>query len=262
MKRVTNNVPARMGLLALGLILGGAGVVPGAVVILTNGSRVEGRNLRLNAQGDYVLEGNEGIRTFRAGQVDRAEADKPAGYDEAWALRSSQPDEALRRLTQIARSYRGLGWDAQAWFAVAEIAGQLGRDEEAIQAYERMPIRAFQSNDVRLKYWSALVRTQKYAKLMPILDQAIRTADRPMSARATLMRGNARLGKGQQEPALLDYLRVWTLYGDVRETQPEALYRAADLLQQLQDQRAEKLFEELEREYPDSPWAGRARERS
>jgi tetratricopeptide (TPR) repeat protein len=245
--------------LAAGLILAWGGAGWAAVLVLGNGSRVEGRNLRLNAQGDYVLETAQGLRTYAAGQVQRAEADKPAGYDEALALRATQPEEASRRLTQIARANRGLGWDGRAWYAVAGIAAAQGRHDQAAAALEQLPAHMMETDEVRGTYLTALVQTGNYAKAMPLLDEAIRRSGRALSARATLLRGDARLQQGQQEPALLDYLRVWMMYADVRELQPEALYKAAGALAALKDPRAAELKAELERDYPNSTWAALAR---
>lgn len=250
-------IRAACGVAALVLLCG----VPvfGAALVLTNGTRVEGRNLRLNARGDYVLETAQGIRTYAPAQVDRAEADKPAGYDEAMALRATQPDEAVQRLTRIARENRGLGWDARAWFDVASIATARGRHDEAVAAFEQLPPRTLEIGDVRAAYWSALVEAGRFGKVVPMLNEAIPSTPRPLSARATLLRGDARRGQEQLEPALLDYLRVWTLYADVREAQPEALYKAARTLSELKDPRSRELLDELERDYPNSPWAARAR---
>ena len=63
---------------------------------------------------------------------------------------------------------------------------------------------------------------------------------------------------GQREDALLDYLRVVTLFGDIKEFQPAALAGAVTVLDELRDPRAEVYRKRLVQQYPASPEAKRA----
>jgi hypothetical protein len=71
------------------------------------------------------------------------------------------------------------------------------------------------------------------------------------------MRGNMNRESGQKEVALLDYLRVVILFENIREVQPEALYKAAEILEELRDPRADELRKKLVQEYKDSDYAAK-----
>ncbi|EFK97486.1 hypothetical protein LDC_0474, partial [sediment metagenome] len=70
-------------------------------------------------------------------------------------------------------------------------------------------------------------------------------------------RGNMNRQVGQKEAATLDYLRVVVLYENVKSVQPEALCKAAEMLEELRDARAETLRKKLVQEYKDSEWAAK-----
>ena len=242
-------------------VLGMAAPSPAAFLVLTNGKKEEGTSLRLNAQGQYILETAQGVRTYAPSQVARAEADKPAGFDQALALASSNPDKAVEQLTAIARQTRGLGWDAKANLRVAQITSGQGKYEQAVKAFEALPDYMMKSADVRFAYWKALVEAGNSSSLEGQLKAAIAEGDRGVSARAQLLRGDIKQKRRQLEPAALDYLRAAILYADVREVRPEALYKAADTLAELRDSRAGRLFDQLKSDYPDSEWAAKAADR-
>ncbi len=232
-----------------------------AFLMLTNGKKVEGSSLRLNAQGQYILETAQGVRTYEKAQVARAEADKPAGFDQAQELARSNPDKAVEQLSAIARKSRGLGWDAKANLRVAQITSGQGKFEDAVKAFEALPDYMMKNSDVRFAYWKALVEGGKSASLEGKLKAAIAEGDRGVSARAQLLRGDIKMKRRQLEPAALDYLRAAILYEDVREVRAEALYKAGDSLAELRDSRAGRLFDQLKSDYPDTEWAAKAADR-
>ncbi len=62
------------------------------------------------------------------------------------------------------------------------------------------------------------------------------------------------LAQGQKNEALLDYLRTVILYEKEASVRPEALFKAAGLLEELRDPRAAELRKKLAEEYPNSPY--------
>ena len=84
---------------------------------------------------------------------------------------------------------------------------------------------------------------------------------RDLAARAQVLRGDLKRKRRQLEPAVQDYLRTVILFENIRDVQPEALYKAGETLEELRDARAKDLFARLQREYPDSKYAARAREK-
>ena len=57
-------------------------------------------------------------------------------------------------------------------------------------------------------------------------------------AAAVLMRAEMYRGQSQKEEALIDYLKVAVLFEDVAATHPEALFKAAEVLDEMRDPRA------------------------
>src|SRR5262245_39835616 len=75
----------------LALIVGAAicaGSVPvyAAYVELSNGTKIEGTDIRAKSDGEIILTTAQGQRSFIKGQYVRAEADKPADFDKAGQL--------------------------------------------------------------------------------------------------------------------------------------------------------------------------------
>jgi TolA-binding protein len=65
--------------------------------------------------------------------------------------------------------------------------------------------------------------------------------------------------QGNYKDALLDgYLRTVVLFGDIKPTQPEALYKAAQCFDQLgQGPYAERMRKKLLADFPQDPYAQR-----
>ena len=249
----------------LGLAVGwlAAAGADAAYLVLQGGARVEGRDVRRDARGDYVIETEAGSRTYRAAQVVFAEADKPAGYDQAIAeYNAGRADQAVTALTEIARRNRGLGWDDRAQAAIARIRGSQARFPEVVQAGEAIsPAFLAAQPDVQFLYWRALLETGAYTKLTGLLDPVIRAGDRSPAARALVLRGDANRRQRLLEAAALDYLRTVTLFKAVKDVQPEALFKAGETLEEMRHAKAKEMFERLIQEYPESEYAQRARAR-
>ena len=57
----------------------------------------------------------------------------------------------------------------------------------------------------------------------------------------------------------MDYLRVVLLYESEKDVQPEALFKTAEALKALRDPRAPEYSKKLVEQYPDSPYAQKAK---
>ena len=255
--------PRRAALAAVGAVaFAWALPAPAATLLFKDGRTVEGTDLRVNAQGDYVITMSTGQRTYPAAQVQEATADRPAAYDQASQLVQAQRyDEALSLLEQIASAYRGLGWDDQANYQAARIHAGRGAYEQAEAGFRKLSPRFRERPEVRIHLAQAQVETGAYAEAEGNLDELIRGAPRDIAARAQILRGDLKLKRRQLEPAVQDYLRTVVLFEAVREVQPEALFKAGEALEELRDARAKDLFATLQREYPATDYAARAREK-
>jgi len=75
---------------------------------------------------------------------------------------------------------------------------------------------------------------------------------------ARIMEARAGAGQGSFEEAADEYLKAYFLYPDYREQAQEGLYQAGRVFwEQGKRDRAQRLFEKLAAEFPDSPWLSR-----
>jgi TolA-binding protein len=231
-------------------------------VILPNGARVEGTDIRARADGTIILTTPQGQVTYARGQYQRAEAARPAEFDRARQLAQQRKyDEALRLLEQIATNYRFLHWDIQARILMAQIQAARGDHAAAVSMYERL----FQTapdqrreSAVMWGYLTALAEAKQYEKLLPQLDELVARGSRADAARAQVLRGDVKMAQGQVEPAVMDYLRSALLYETERATLPEALFKAAEGLERLRDPRSRDLYRRVAQEFAGTPFAQRA----
>ena len=234
-----------------------------AVVILPNGNRVEGSEVRARPNGDIVLTTPQGQRTFPRGQYQRAEADKPATYDRAGSLVSQgQFDQAISLLKQIVSEYQYLTWDNNARIALARVYLSQKKPAEAVNVFEELfeADPAYRNDDqVAWAYRSALVDAEQFDKLDQDLERVIAAGSREQAARAQIMRGDAKMKRGLVEQAVMDYLRSAILFESETSVHPEALLKSAQGLEQLRDPRAKELYRKLVETYPQSPQAQQAR---
>jgi len=242
----------------IGAFLSAVVAAEAAFIELQGDRRVEGTSVRRNADGDYVIQTPNGSRTYKAGQVIRAEGARPAEYDRAVGLaQDRQFDEAVPLLESIAQRYPGLGWDDRANMMLAKIHVSEGDFQRAVVAFDAMPDAIRARPDVEPVYWQALMETASFDRLEPLLSTAVRGASRDVAAQAQLMRGDMKMKRQQIEPAALDYLRTVILFDAVRSVQPEALYKAGKALQAMRHDKADEILDRLVQTYPDSPFTAK-----
>lgn len=236
-----------------------------AYVLLKNGRRMSGTDIRVKPNGDVVLQASSGPLTFPANQVAQAVADKPASFDQAMALaKAGKNDQAAMLLEKIAKSYVKLGWDIKAYKELGRIYVSQGEPSKAVQSYEklfRVNEASKKDTDTLIGYREALFAAKQYDKLKLKLDEAAASGSRAEAARAQIMRGDIKAASGDLEGAALDYFRTAILFESEKKQHAEALYKAGDTLSQLRDSRAKDLFQTLVNTYPNSDWAQKARSR-
>jgi TolA-binding protein len=236
-----------------------------AYVVTLQGARVEGSDIRARANGEIILTTPQGTRTFYKGQYMRAVADKPASFDRARQLADQEKyDEAITLLEQIIKEYRYLEWDNQARAALPQVYAGKGDYVAAAKAYEDLfdaVPKSKESDELMWSYREVLLQAGQYSELEKELEDIIEDGARDAAARAQIMRGDIRKAQGQLEPAVLDYLRTMVLFEKQAEFQPEATFKAAEVLEELRDRRSKDLFRQVVENYPGSPYAAQARSR-
>ena len=256
-----NRTGKRSGLFGAGVALAGlVAMSAGAVdkVTLTNGKVIEARFIqwRESEQG-YKVETMEGpIIPVPKAQVESLDIARPADLDKAIAMvAAKQYAQAVPILDEVVTKYKMLVWDNEGRKVQAQAYLALNDPKKAADALEGY-LASMSKEDIPLDslslYWSALLRAGRTATLKKALDEAVLSNVREMAAAATLMRGNMSREAGQKEAALLDYLRVVILFDEVKQVQPEALFKGAEVLDELRDPRASALKNKLVHEYKDS----------
>ncbi|HMP72437.1 MAG TPA: tetratricopeptide repeat protein [Kiritimatiellia bacterium] len=249
-----------LAVLAAGL---GASHASGQFVILPNGNRIDGTDIRSRPNGEVILTTPQGQRTFARGQYARAESARPAAMDRAAQLtQQGNHDEAIRLLEQVVNEHRFLTWDNNARVALARVHTAKGDHARAVTTYEELFRAAPEFLNESAAVWgfrNALLEAKQFDRLGTELDQAVAGGSRTDAARAHVMRGDVKLAQGNVEGAVMDYLRSALLFEREAAVQPEALFKAGLGLERLRDPRAREMFQRVVQNHPNSPFAQQAR---
>lgn len=176
------------------------------------------------------------------------------------AVKAGRTAQAIPVLDKLAQDYLMLQWDEPATRYLAE--AYLANDDaaNAVKACERIigyRQEAAYLSEMAVAYWTALLKTGRTARLEEYLDLAAKSGNRPTAARALILRGDMLRDRKQTRDALKDgYLRVVVLYKNVREAQPEALFKAMKAFEELQQiPHAERMRTALRTDFPTSEYA-------
>lgn len=242
-----------------------------AKITTTDGRQLQGVVRWQPVQKQYVLSvpqpGGAAMLTLNLppSQVADIRVPAPPGWDDlVRQVQSGQPAAAIPRLEAIVKEYAMLQYDVVAGTVLAQIHLRENRAADALRVAEAVIAAkpdAGTTSDLAPIYWEAMLATGKTAKLGPALEVAIKSAPRPVAARAHTLRGDQLKAEGRTRDALKDgYLRTVTLFRDVRAAQPEALFKAAKAFEELQQvQYAETMRQRLLSGFADSDYAKRLR---
>lgn len=241
------------------LAAGGAlGQVQG-VIIQQSGQRIAGAIQWKSTTKAYAVE-------QRGGVVVEIEPEKvrELRIPEPPALKKAVADVDVAVLTRLVKEYSHLTWDGVATRHLAEAYLKQGNVKQARDVCEKVIAgdpKAAYLGEMAPAYWEVLIKSDRTAKAEDFMAKAIQSGDRRSSAFALIRRGDLILGTGDSSEvvrkALRDgYLRIVTLYRDVKDAQPEALYKAAACFDKLkQTGRADTFRTRLQSEFASSEWA-------
>ena len=215
----------------------------------------------LPAREAYIITA-DGVRLeIPLRQVDEVRTAKPRQFDAAEnAVRTRRYAPAIPVLEKIVTDYRRLQWDIPAARLLTQAYMGMGNPAEAAKKAE-VAISGnpdvWQDMEFARLYWDALSKSGQSGRLGRILLQGIEHGSRETAAAAQIMRGNIDFDQGRYRDALVDgYLRTIMLFRDVKQVQPEALYRAVRAHEQLgEHSHAEKFKKMLLSDYPQSSYS-------
>ena len=252
-------VPA---VLALCLIISAA-VARGDSVLLKNGTTVTLKSiLWRDGAKDYQVESAEGDlkASVAPKDIERLDIGKPAEFDKAQQMvTAGNEDGAIPLLEGVIEKYKMLLWDVRARDTLGRIYLKKKNAAKALDTLQ--PLFAAPAGPApappgaRRAYWDALSAANRNDDLRKELTAAIATGRRDEAAAALVLRGNLLRAAGKNEEALQDYLKTVWFFEEVKDVQPEALFRAAEGLKEVKDARAEECRKTLLQKYPDSEFA-------
>lgn len=250
-----------LSILALGLLLVGGALAQADMITLKDGKEVKGLRIKwFETRREYQVEAADGsMIPVPEDDVEALDVSKPAGFDQAEkACAKKQYDVAIPALEDIASRYKRLVWDGRARELLA--SAYFGKQDynKAVMAMsdlmESTPKDQITDQQYGV-YWTALMGAQKNAILEKSLSDAVAGESRTLAAVAYLRRGDLRRAEGKKDDAVLDYLRAVIVTEEARESHPEALFKAAQVLDELRDPRADDLRKQVMTKYPDSAYA-------
>ena len=242
--------------------------VAGTIVQKGNATPLTGQIRWLPATKKYVITTTDRMTvTLLPSQVSKVTVQEPAEYKGlVQMVKSGQFAAAIPGFEKLISDYAMLQWDVEAAPYLADSYFRTGKAAKAIELCDKIAEdnpSATASGPLFLVYCEALLQTQKSDKLKKVLDKAEEKGkelgDRKLLARVQLKRGDVLKAGNMLKDALTEgYLRVIALYQDVKEIQPEALYKACKSFEELsQLGNAERMRRKLLAEYPQDPFAER-----
>lgn len=232
-------------------------------VMLTNGREIVAKSVQWRANDqEYRVETDDGtVLPFPKAQIESIEIDKPAEYDKAAQLMAAkQYDAAIPALDEVVAKYAMLNWDNDARRLLATAYLSKNDAKKAAMTMDEYFVnvsKAEAPTDILVLYWTALLAADRSSALKKELEDAITSGGHEVACAAQLMHGDMNRKAGMKEAAFLDYMRTVELYTDVKAGRPEALFKAAEVLEELRDPRADQLRRRLARDFKDSEWAAK-----
>jgi outer membrane protein assembly factor BamD (BamD/ComL family) len=238
-----------------------AGVARAEILRKTDGTELKGVRIKwFETRQEYQVEGADGsMIPVAADQVDSLEITKPAEFDKAAQdFAAKRYDQAIPVLEDLATRYKRLQWDGRARELLANAYFAKSDFKKAAQVMgdlmENTPKHQITEEQYAL-YWKGLMGAQMTGVLKKSLNDAIDGDSKVLASLATVYRGDLNKAEGKREDAVLDYLRAVLLYEEALSVHPEALYKAAQLLDEMRDGRADELRKKLMSLYPNSSYA-------
>ncbi len=188
-------------------------------------------------------------------------AQPPAQLEQAVrAVQAGQGAQAVPVLRQIMNAYVMLGPDRIAGRYLAQAYLDMGQAGEAIKAVDellRSSPTANQNAELMGIYVDALIKNNELARAERALGDIVASGSRGAAAMAQVKRGDIQMQRGDMREALISgFLRTIVLFQDVREVQPEALYKAIECHTALNEHHyAERWRKRLLSGFPNSEYA-------
>jgi thioredoxin-like negative regulator of GroEL len=227
-------------------------------IVLKNGRTLTGKSIEWRESTQDYLVDNEGASVpVAADQVARMNIDKPADLDQAKTMVATrQFAQAIPLLEGIIKKYKRLSWDVDALKLQAQCYIEMNDSKKAGVAMDALYAAGGSlAPAVQMNYWKSLQKAGDTKKLQQDLSRTLGTGPADLVAAAYLIRANSYLQDGDQDAALADFVKIVTIFRSEKAVQPEALYRAALIMDKNKDPRAAEYRKILAQDYKTSEYA-------
>lgn len=233
-----------------------------ATIIKRDGGRASGDVRYLASSKVYEVRAKNITKQFKVAEVVRVVLKtEPAQLRSAVSdVNKGSYSSAIAPLKKIVTGYEMFGPDVVAAQYLAMAYVNLNKASDAVRVCKGvLSSNPKAMNDPQFAgvYWDALLQDKKFATLSRMLDESIQKGSHEVAAVALVKRGDVYMAKGETKKALRDgYLRTILMFQDVKDIQPEALYKAIKAHQAInQHPYAEKWRKRLLAGYPTSTYA-------
>jgi len=250
---------------ALVLACGQAEAVSGRVAT-TDKQVIKASSIRYKKADQTYIITTEGVeRPLAKSKVAKLDIDRPASYDQAVAiLNSGKVEEAITALEGVyAECIMLPPWDAQALDLLGRIYTSKKPDKAlAVSTYKKLLNNAHPDGitaDIKKRAWNVLIANNDYKEVLAEIEKTISnpSVSRSVAAAAYMARGDLARQLKNTPDAFIDYMRIVLLFDQVKDLQPEAMYKAMKCMEELKDTRAGELRRELAQKYPQSEYASK-----
>lgn len=238
-----------------------------ATIVLQNGRQAQGEVRYLPASRSYELRVNGTIREVSLSDVAEIRlAQPPSGLNEALRnVERGRYQQAISTLRTVVEDYAMFGPDREAGKALIRAYLRTDRSSDALSTAESLIRRDSRIEDdpaFATVYWEALLEEERLSTLRGAIGDAIQSGSRDLAAVGLLRRGDLEMREENYREALVNgYLRVVLLFRDVGLVQPEALYKAIQAHEELNEvSHAERWRQRLLSSHATSEYAERLRD--
>jgi len=233
-------------------------------IMTTDNRQIDGTARWQAVQRQYLVDTKVGDNTvqvtLRPQEIRTLRARPPQGWDAT--TRMFNPALTAAQMEAIVKDYIMLEYDVPAAAHLMRMFQRDRRFEDIIRIGDLVKAGKPETEstfETAPYIWEAMITLKRTGRLNELLDRAQSSPFREVAAMAAVRRGDFLMAEGRTREALKDgYLRVVTLFRDVKAVQPEALYKSALAFDELQQVHyATKMRQTLLSNFGTSEWAGK-----
>jgi tetratricopeptide (TPR) repeat protein len=176
-------------------------------------------------------------------------------------LADKKYQEALADFTKAYKLYRHIGFDVYCTYREGVCLDKLGKKDEALTKLKTLdtyknfdPQKKEDLSEAKKLEATILIDLNKFDDAGKVLTELGDSEDDNIAAFSFNARGDILLKQGKKKEAVLKYMIPALIFGTQNRERPRALCQVANILKELNDNRATKFSDMLKKDYPGSPF--------